>query len=46
MYGIYPYPISNEDLRRMHGNYERVRIKSLDEGTKLIYDTLVAVAGK
>jgi len=46
VYGIYPYPISNEDLRRMHGNDERVQIKSLDQGTKLIYDTLVAVAGK
>jgi acetylornithine deacetylase/succinyl-diaminopimelate desuccinylase-like protein len=30
----------------MHGNDERVQIKSLDQGTKLIYDTLVAVAGK
>lgn len=46
VYGIYPYPISNEDLRRMHGNDERVQIKSLDQGTKLIYDTLVAVAAK
>jgi acetylornithine deacetylase/succinyl-diaminopimelate desuccinylase-like protein len=46
VYGIFPYPISNEDLRRMHGNDERVQIKSLDQGTKLIYDTLVAVAAK
>jgi acetylornithine deacetylase/succinyl-diaminopimelate desuccinylase-like protein len=46
VYGIYPYPISNEDLRRMHGNDERVLIKSLDEGTTLIYDTLVTVAGR
>jgi len=46
VYGIYPYPISNEDLRRMHGNDERVRITSLDQGTQLIYDTLLAVAAK
>jgi acetylornithine deacetylase/succinyl-diaminopimelate desuccinylase-like protein len=46
VYGIYPYPISNEDLRRMHGNDERVPMESLDQGTKLIYDTLVAVAAK
>jgi acetylornithine deacetylase/succinyl-diaminopimelate desuccinylase-like protein len=46
VYGIYPYPISNEDLRRMHGNDERVPVKSLDEGTQLIYDTIVAVAAK
>jgi acetylornithine deacetylase/succinyl-diaminopimelate desuccinylase-like protein len=46
VYGIYPYPISNDDLRRMHGNDERVRITSLDQGTQLIYDTLLAVAAK
>jgi acetylornithine deacetylase/succinyl-diaminopimelate desuccinylase-like protein len=46
VYGIYPYPISNDDLRRMHGNDERVPIQSLEQGTKLIYDTLLAVAGK
>lgn len=46
VYGIYPYPISNEDLRRMHGNDERVRITSLDQGAQLIYDTLLAVAAK
>jgi acetylornithine deacetylase/succinyl-diaminopimelate desuccinylase-like protein len=46
VYGIYPYPISNEDLRRMHGNDERVPVASLDQGTKLIYDTIVAVAAK
>ena len=32
VYGIYPYPISNEDLRRMHGNDERVQIKSSIKG--------------
>ena len=46
MYGIYPYPISNDDLRRMHGNDERVPVKSLDQGTQLIYDTILAVAAK
>jgi acetylornithine deacetylase/succinyl-diaminopimelate desuccinylase-like protein len=46
VYGIYPYPISNDDLRRMHGNDERVPVASLDQGTKLIYDTIVAVAAK
>jgi acetylornithine deacetylase/succinyl-diaminopimelate desuccinylase-like protein len=46
VYGIYPYPISNEDLSRMHGNDERVPIASLDQGTDLIYKTLLAVAAK
>ena len=46
VYGIYPYPISAEDLTRMHGNDERVSVESLQQGTDLIYKTLVQVAGK
>jgi acetylornithine deacetylase/succinyl-diaminopimelate desuccinylase-like protein len=46
VYGIYPYPISNEDLSRMHGNDERVPIESLEQGTDLIYRTLLQVAAK
>ena len=46
VYGIYPYPISAEDLTRMHGNDERVAVKSLQQGTDLVYKILVEVAGK
>jgi acetylornithine deacetylase/succinyl-diaminopimelate desuccinylase-like protein len=46
VYGIYPYPITAEELTRMHGNDERVSIGSLEEGTQMIYGTLVDVAGK
>jgi acetylornithine deacetylase/succinyl-diaminopimelate desuccinylase-like protein len=46
VYGIYPYPISNDDLTRMHGNDERVPVASLDQGVDLIYDTLLKVAAK
>ena len=46
VYGIYPYPITNDELRRMHGNDERVSLQSLSEGTEMIYRTLVRVAGK
>lgn len=46
VYGIYPYPISAEDLTRMHGNDERVPVKSLEEGTEMIYKTLLKVAGE
>jgi acetylornithine deacetylase/succinyl-diaminopimelate desuccinylase-like protein len=46
VYGIYPYPISNEDLSRMHGNDERVPVESLEQGTDLIYQTLLRVAAK
>lgn len=43
VYGIYPYPITAEDLRRMHGNDERVPIESLEQGTELIYKTLLQI---
>jgi acetylornithine deacetylase/succinyl-diaminopimelate desuccinylase-like protein len=46
VYGIYPYPIDADDLTRMHGNDERVSITSLQEGTEMIYRTLVDVAGR
>ncbi len=43
VYGIYPYPISNDDLSRMHGNDERVPVESLEQGADLIYRTLLRV---
>src|SRR5262249_44037598 len=46
VYGIYPYPIDADELTRMHGNDEKVSVKSLQEGTEMIYRTLVDVAGK
>jgi acetylornithine deacetylase/succinyl-diaminopimelate desuccinylase-like protein len=46
VYGIYPYPISADDLTRMHGNDERVPVDSLKQGTDLIYKTLLEVAAK
>ena len=46
VYGIYPYPITADDLTRMHGNDERVSIESLRQGTEMIYRTLVDVASK
>jgi acetylornithine deacetylase/succinyl-diaminopimelate desuccinylase-like protein len=46
VYGIYPYPIDADDLSRMHGNDERVSIASLEQGTRMIYETLVKVAGR
>ena len=46
VYGIYPYPISAEDLTRMHGNDERVPVESLQQGTDLIYKVLLQVAAQ
>ena len=41
-----PYPITADELTRMHGNDERVSVESLRQGTDMIYRTLVGVAGK
>jgi acetylornithine deacetylase/succinyl-diaminopimelate desuccinylase-like protein/beta-lactamase class A len=46
VYGIYPYPITADELTRMHGNDERVSVQSLEQGTQMIYRTLVEIAGK
>jgi acetylornithine deacetylase/succinyl-diaminopimelate desuccinylase-like protein/beta-lactamase class A len=46
VYGIYPYPITADELTRMHGNDERVSVESLQRGTEMIYRTLVDVAAK
>ncbi len=46
VYGIYPYPIDADELTRMHGNDEKVSVKSLQQGTAMIYRTLLSVAAK
>lgn len=44
VYGIYPYPVTPDDLSRMHGNDERVSVRSLAQGTDMIYKVLLQVA--
>lgn len=44
VYGIYPYPLDNNTLERMHGNDERISVSSLNQGTDMIYNTLVRAA--
>jgi acetylornithine deacetylase/succinyl-diaminopimelate desuccinylase-like protein/beta-lactamase class A len=46
VYGIYPYPITPDELTRMHGNDEKVSVESLRQGTEWVYKTLVAVAAR
>lgn len=46
VYGLYPYPITADELTRMHGNDERVSVDALEQGTDLVYRTLLDVAGK
>lgn len=37
VYGLYPYPVDNDTLTRMHGNDERIRIDALHQATDLMY---------
>jgi len=44
-YGILPFPMQQSDEERMHGHDERVPVKSLHFGTRLIYESVRRVAG-
>lgn len=35
-YGLVPFPLSEEDLRRMHGDDERIPLASFDKGVDLL----------
>jgi acetylornithine deacetylase/succinyl-diaminopimelate desuccinylase-like protein len=37
VYGIYPYPVDNDTITRMHGNDERVRVDALRSASELMY---------
>jgi len=43
-FGILPFPMSQDDEDRMHGNDERIPLRSLDFGTRLIYGAVLRVA--
>ena len=44
-YGILPFPMEQSDEERMHGHDERIPVKSLHFGTRLIYESVATVAG-
>jgi acetylornithine deacetylase/succinyl-diaminopimelate desuccinylase-like protein len=43
-YGILPFPMEQPDEERMHGHDERVPVKSLHFGARLIYESIRRVA--
>jgi len=43
-YGVLPFPMLQSDEERMHGSDERVPLKSLDFGTRLIYGAIERIA--
>jgi len=42
-FGVLPFPMSQDDEDRMHGNDERIPLRSLDFGTRLIYGAVLRV---
>ncbi|HEU4640900.1 MAG TPA: M20/M25/M40 family metallo-hydrolase [Gemmatimonadaceae bacterium] len=43
-YGILPFPMTQEDEDRMHGNDERIPLAALHFGTRLIFGAIARVA--
>lgn len=41
--GVLPFPMNQDDEDRMHGNDERIPLRSLDFGTRLIYGAILRV---
>ncbi|MEN3348982.1 MAG: hypothetical protein V7632_2617 [Bradyrhizobium sp.] len=46
VYGVYPYPLDDDILSRMHGNDERIGVEAIKQGSEWIYTTLREVAKK
>lgn len=46
VYGIYPYPLDDDILSRMHGNDERIGVEAIKQGAEWVYNTLREVAKK
>jgi acetylornithine deacetylase/succinyl-diaminopimelate desuccinylase-like protein len=44
-YGVLPFPMEQSDEERMHGNDERISLDALAFGSRLIYETILRVAG-
>lgn len=44
-FGVLPFPMTQDDEDRMHGNDERVPLASLAFGTRLIYEAIARVTG-
>jgi acetylornithine deacetylase/succinyl-diaminopimelate desuccinylase-like protein len=44
-YGVLPFPMGEDDEKRMHGADERVPLRSLHFGVRLIYEATRRVCG-
>lgn len=46
VYGIWPYPADADTMGRIHGDDERIAVKSVHEGVDYVYGVLKQVAGR
>jgi acetylornithine deacetylase/succinyl-diaminopimelate desuccinylase-like protein len=44
-FGLLPFPLDADDESRMHGHDERLPLKSLEFGTRLVFDIVRRMAG-
>ncbi len=44
-YGFFPIILSESELQRMHGIDERISLENLEQGTRILYETVKEVAG-
>ncbi len=45
-YGFFPIILSESELQRMHGIDERISLENLEQGTKILYETVKEIAGR
>ena len=43
-YGLVPFPLAQEDLKRMHGDDERIPLASFDKGVDVLAKIISAFA--
>lgn len=44
-YGFFPVILPETELQRMHGIDERISLENLEQGTRILYETVKAIAG-
>ena len=44
-YGLVPFPLTDEDLKRMHGDDERIPLASFEKGVDLMVKIVAEFAG-
>jgi acetylornithine deacetylase/succinyl-diaminopimelate desuccinylase-like protein len=46
VYGVFPFPATDEEFMTIHGGEERIRIPSLRQGTEWLHRVVKAIAAR